>query len=212
MDHEAVFAASARERRGVADLLEGLDERSLATPSLCGGWDVRTVGGHLAVAAAPSKAPFVLAVLRSAGNLHRANDLVARAAGRHEVSALVASLRRNAASRFAPPLVGPRAPLTDLLVHGGDIRVPLGLAHEPDGSAVTTALQFLTHGRPVGFVSRGRLAGLRLSATDLDWSHGRGAELAGRGIDLLMAACGRSAVLPRLTGAGVDILRSRLAR
>jgi len=126
----------------------------------------------------------VLAVLRSAGNLHRANDLVARAAGRHELSALVASLRRNAASRFAPPQVGPRAPLTDLLVHGGDIRVRLGLAHEPDGAAVTTALQFLTHGRPVGFVSRGRLAGLRLSATDLDWSHGRGAELAGRGVDL----------------------------
>lgn len=35
MDTESVFAASAVERRAVADLLDGLDERQLDTPSLC---------------------------------------------------------------------------------------------------------------------------------------------------------------------------------
>ena len=42
------------------------------------------------------------------------------------------------------------------------------------------ALEFVTTGRPVGFVPRGRLRGLRLVATDIDWSAGTGAEEIGR--------------------------------
>lgn len=114
MDSQAVFAACARERRAVADLLESLDERQLATPSLCAGWDVRTVAAHLAAALAPSKRSFLAAAVRHAGNLHRANDAVARQAARRPVADLVEILRRHADRRFAPPLVGPREPLTDL--------------------------------------------------------------------------------------------------
>jgi hypothetical protein len=54
------------------------------------------------------------------------------------------------------------------------------------------------------------LRGLRLVAPDLDWTWGDGATTEGRGIDLLMAACGRHAVLANLTGAGAAVLRDRL--
>jgi len=37
-----------------------------------------------------------------------------------------------------------------------------------------------------------------------------GDHLEGRGIDLLMAACGRTALLPALTGPGVSALAGRL--
>lgn len=210
MDSETVFAASAIERRAVADLLETLDERQLATPSLCRGWDVRTVAGHLASAVSPSRRPFLVAVVRSAGNLHRANDVVARALARRPVEDIVELLRRHADSHFAPPVIGPRGPLTDVLVHAGDIRLPLGLAHDPSPTHVRLALDFVTQGRPVGFVPRGRLTGLRLDADDLTWSWGAGASLRGRGIDVLMAACGRASVLTRLDGPGVLTLRRRL--
>jgi uncharacterized protein (TIGR03083 family) len=205
-----LFAAVAAGRRSVADLLEGLDERQLATPSLCAGWDVGTVGAHLAEAAAPRLLPSLVALVRAGGRPQRANDASARRAARRPVAETVALLRERADSRFTPPVTGPRAPLTEVLVHEADIRMPLGLPHEPDAAAVRTALEFVTTGRPVGFVPRGQLTGLRLVATDLDWSWGDGALARGRGMDLLLAACGREAALPRLEGPGTDRLRERL--
>lgn len=147
---------------------------------------------------------------RSAGNLHRANDALARAQARLPVADTVQALRSGADSRFAPPVVGARGPLTDVLVHAGDMRLPLGLPHAAAASHVRIALRFVTEGRPIGFVPRGRLKGLHLAADDLGWSWGYGAQLTGRGIDLLMAACGRVSVLDRLAGPGAPILRRRL--
>ncbi len=42
-DREFVFAAVADERRRIASLLDGLNDIQLGTPSLCAGWDVKTV-------------------------------------------------------------------------------------------------------------------------------------------------------------------------
>ncbi len=164
VDREQVLAAAARERRAVAELLDGLDAQQLATPSLCVGWDVRTVAAHLAAALAGPDRRFAVAVLRARGDLHRANDALARAEARRPVADLVGRLQRSAGRRVSPPVVGPRGPLTDVLVHGGDMRVPLGLPHDPGADGVRAALQFVTVGRPVGFVPRGRLTGLRLVA------------------------------------------------
>lgn len=110
VDTEAVFAASARHRRAVADLLESLDENQLAVSSLCAGWDVRTVAAHLASAIAPSNRAFMGAVLRHGGNLHHAIDAVARKTARLPVADIVEILRRHADSRFTPPVTGPRGP------------------------------------------------------------------------------------------------------
>ena len=63
-----------------------------------------------------------------------------------------------------------------------------------------------------GFVgAKQRVAGLRLVATDVDWSHGSGPEVSGPGEALLLAASGRPAGLPELDGEGVAVLRERLA-
>jgi uncharacterized protein (TIGR03083 family) len=207
---EAVYVASARERHGIADLIIGLDADQLSSPSLCQGWTIRTVAAHLVAATTPSKLPFVLELVRHRGDAHATNDAIARRIATQPAGELATRLRRNADSRFAPPFVGPRGPLTDVLVHGGDMRLPLGLPHTPDPEHVRPALEFVTTGRPVGFVPRGRLRGLRLVATDLDWTWGDGATTEGRGIDLLMAVCGRHTVLTHLTGAGTDVLRDRL--
>jgi Mycothiol maleylpyruvate isomerase N-terminal domain len=52
MDRKSIHAAIAQERRGIADLIDSLDESQLATESLCTGWDVKTVGSHLVSALA----------------------------------------------------------------------------------------------------------------------------------------------------------------
>jgi uncharacterized protein (TIGR03083 family) len=95
-------------------------------------------------------------------------------------------------------------PLTDLLIHGQDIRRPLGLTREFEAHRLRAALDFLASKRAhPGFVPRGRLAGLRLRATDLDWTSGEGAEVSGPGEALMMAMAGRQVALAELTGAGV---------
>ena len=47
-DREGIFAAVANERRQIASLVDGLSEARLETPSLCSGWDVKTVAAHIA--------------------------------------------------------------------------------------------------------------------------------------------------------------------
>ncbi len=206
---ERIFAATARGRRAVADLLDGLDEAQLATPSLCAGWSVQVVAGHLAAAVTPTRA-FVRELLRQRGNAHATNTVLARRFAERPTAELAALLRAHADRKFAPPVVGARGPLADVLIHEGDMRVPLGLAHAPDPADVAPALEFVTTGRPVGFVPRGALRGLRLVATDLGRAWGDGDELSGRAVDLLMAACGRTALLPSLGGRGVAVLAGRL--
>ena len=53
---------------------------------------------------------------------------------------------------------------------------------------------------------RGRTRGLRLVATDIDWSHGGGPEVRGPGEALLMAMAGRGDALKDLSGPGKDEL------
>lgn len=51
---------------------------------------------------------------------------------------------------------------------------------------------------------------LRLTATDLDWATGDGAEVLGPGEALLMAMAGRPHALDDLDGPGMATLRRRV--
>lgn len=46
VERDQIFAATAQERRRIADFIDELDAAQLATPSLCTGWDVKTVAAH----------------------------------------------------------------------------------------------------------------------------------------------------------------------
>lgn len=210
MDDENVFRASASERLAFAEVLESLSPEQLATQSLCGQWDVETVGAHLGAAITTRIPVFAITLLRNRGSFDRANDATARKAAKRGIGATIETIRQNANSRFTPPGSGPRAPLTDVLVHTGDIARPLGLPHTAPDDHVRTALEFLDKGRTVGFVKPGSLTGLRLVADDLGTDVGSGEEIRGRGIDLMMAICGRTHALNDLQGAGVETLRRRL--
>ncbi|MEV6346825.1 maleylpyruvate isomerase family mycothiol-dependent enzyme [Actinoplanes sp. NPDC051851] len=203
----------ADERRGMADLVEALDEKQLATQSLCGEWSVREVIGHVTAAVAAPRSWLLPALVRGGFNVHRANTVLARRLAARSPAELAATLRENATNPFKPPLVGYHGPLTDLQVHGQDIRRPLGLANWLRPDRLRLALEFLTGGtesRPAGFVTRKRLAGLRFEATDLDWSSGTGPTVAGEAEAVMLALCGRPIVLPELTGDGVPTLTTRL--
>jgi len=209
VDREDLFAAVANERRQIATLVEGLDVAQLTTPSLCSGWDVKTVAAHLACSVTDGFSVVMRTALRR-GSLARAIDEFARRGGQLPATEIVATLRQRADYPLSPPVFGPVAPFADILIHGGDIRIPLSLPFEPDPQQVAIALDFLTGPWPFGFVPLGRLWGISLHGTDTDRSWGEGAEIRGPAAALMMAASGRTAPLDNLDGPGLRLLRQRL--
>lgn len=205
-----IGAAIAAERRRIADLLDSLTPAQLEVPSLCGAWTVRQVAGHLVAAVAGRPSQMLGALVTSGFRLHRANAKVATTMARRPPADLAAELRRHAESTFEPPVVGFPGQLTDLQVHGQDMRRPLGLPPGLELDRLRVSLDFLTGGRAIGFTPRRRLTGLRLEATDLSWSWGAGEMLAGPAEALMMAMTGRRVALTDLDGPGVRVLARRL--
>ena len=210
VDRDLIHAAIAEERRGIADLIDDLDDAQLATPSLCAGWDVKTVGAHLVSFLAEGTLRVTWLGARR-GSPDRAIDELARRRAQRPAAEIAASLRDLADHRYCRP--PPQAPglLAEVLAHSGDIRIPIGLPFEPDPQLTATALDFLTGPLPIGLVPLGRLRGIRWQATDMDRTWGEGQEIRGRAPQLMMAAVGRTAVLSAVDGPGLPLLRQRVS-
>jgi uncharacterized protein (TIGR03083 family) len=211
VDAEFSWQAIERERLSLADLLEGLTEEQWNAPSLCEGWRIKDVAAHVALAPQP---PSVWAMLvegvRAGGRFHKLNrDFAVRYADRPGVD-LVADLRNHAASRRLPAVTNYRNILFDILVHGQDIAIPLGIPRDmPKDAAVAGIDRVWMMGRPFGV--KPELKQFRYAATDVDWTAGEGPEVAGPIAALLLLMTGRPAALPWLSGHGVAALGDRLA-
>ncbi|ORV98302.1 maleylpyruvate isomerase family mycothiol-dependent enzyme [Mycobacterium kyorinense] len=210
MDREFVFAAVADERRKIASLLEGLDATQLTTPSLCSDWDIKTVAAHVVSTVTDGTSAFLRLALRR-GSMARAIDELARRGAQLSAAEIAANLHRCAARPISPPLFGPLDPLADVLVHSGDITIPLGLPFRPDPQLAALAMDFLTGPWPFGFVPLGRLRGISLRATDISRVWRSGAEIRGPVSALMMATCGRTALLHLLEGPGLPRLCQRMS-
>jgi uncharacterized protein (TIGR03083 family) len=205
-----LFDQIAAERREFADLVDELTEEQLRTPSLCGDWTVRDVAGHLLMPLVTPLRTILAAMVRARGNFDRANSAMARRVAEQPVPTIASALRERAGSHFTPPGFGPIAPLTDLQIHGQDVRRPIGVPREFDPARLTASLDFLMTPRATrAFVAKGRVDGLRFVADDFDWSSGDGPLVRGPGEALLMAISGRTVALGELTGDGVAVLAGR---
>lgn len=203
-----IFDEIADERRAVADLLSGLTVEQQTTRSLCSEWTVHDVAAHLVMPFVISMPKVMVTMVLCGGSFDRANVRLTREVAKRPLGELVELLGRNAASRFTPPGAGPEAPLTDVLVHGLDIRWPLGVEREIPTQRLLKALNHLS--TPAGLAPKRAFDGLRLHAVDIDWSHGDGPNVRGPAQTLLLAMAGRTAALEQLSGDGVDTLTDRL--
>jgi uncharacterized protein (TIGR03083 family) len=204
------WAEIEQERRDLVDQLDGLTEERWRTPSLCGAWTVRDVLAHLLSPLTPGvKRRFVIAMLKARGNFDQANRILTAGQARQSTPDLLAGLRQHAASRFHPPGLGSEAQLTDVLVHGLDIRIPLSLATDRPADSWRSSLAFLCGPEArKGFISR-PLPGLVVRATDVDFSTpvgGGGDEVTGPAATLALALLRRRAWLDRLEGPGAAAL------
>lgn len=205
MDYFPVISA---ERLAIADMLDELTPQQWETQSLCADWTVRQVAAHLSVVLTHGVRTFLVAAIRAGGNLDRANRLVAAREATRPIPDIVGDLRANADSRFTPPTFGSEAPLTEVLLHGEDMRVPLGVADTRPAERWQGALDLLVSpkGRR-GFAAKG-VPTLRYVATDTEWAHGSGDEVRGPAAALALTMSGRPARLDELTGQGLTTLRA----
>ncbi len=204
-----VWHMTAVERTVLVERLATLDEEQWATPSLCAGWTVRDVTGHILAVASMSTRRFVEGMARNRFSFEQLQtDGIRQQTANRTNADLVAALRASIDSRAKPP--GPSTTvLGETLVHGEDIFRALEaepLAHPVEH--ITTCADFYKKNRFPLKVRR-RIAGVTLRMTDADWSHGSGPEVSGPGIAILLVMLGRKAALPEVQGDGATILAGR---
>jgi uncharacterized protein (TIGR03083 family) len=196
------------ERIELADLLDTFTPEEWDAPTLCTGWRVREVTAHLVEAATMPKGHYIGAALRTGFRVNTMLDREARRLGASPPDELARTLRETAASHNLPPGTKAKDLAMDVFVHTQDVRRPLGRPSTIPEDRLRAVADDLRANAPMG--ARKRIAGLRLEATDINWSTGTGAEVTGPAEALIMAMAGRPAALDDLTGPGVATLRSRL--
>lgn len=198
------------QRHAIADIVESIQTAQWEQPSLCSEWRVRDVVAHLALGSQRIPAGvMVKGAIRARGNFNRMNRDLAVEHARQPIQELVAELRRGAASREVPAVTNYGNILFDVLVHGQDITVPLGIELAvPTPAALAAASTAWNVTWPLWTQKKYR--GLRFVATDVPWTAGSGLEVRGPITALLVTLAGRGAALDRLDGDGVEHLGSRL--
>jgi uncharacterized protein (TIGR03083 family) len=202
-----VWGAIHDERAALASDLQRLTEAQWATPSLCAQWTVQQVLGHM-TATAKMTTPRFLALWTKSGL--RFERMVAREVARETSGPGAETLAGftsvlNATTHPPGPVL---AMVGEAVLHSEDIRRPLGIKREYPTEPVVAVADFYKGSNLVVGAKR-RIEGLRLTATDAEWSHGSGKEVSGPILSLAMAMTGRRAALDDLSGEGVQTLASR---
>jgi uncharacterized protein (TIGR03083 family) len=196
------------EREGLARDLEPLTDAQWATPSLCGGWSVQNLLGHMTATATLKPATFFPKLVKAG---FRFNDMTAKEAAAQAQGSPADTLARfSGAIRNTSHPPGPvDAIYGETVVHSADIRRPLGIDHAFPAEALIRVGDFYRQSNLIVGGKR-RAAGLTLRATDIDWTVGSGPEVSGPALSLIMAITGRAAALDDLSGDGVATLRGRM--
>ncbi|CAL9363769.1 hypothetical protein SUDANB121_00729 [Nocardiopsis dassonvillei] len=203
-----LWALVHAERAALADDLAGLSEEEWATPSLCGGLTVREVLAHLTAGASLNALRWFAGVLRCRFDFDAQVAMrLAEQMGDSGADTL-ARFRAVVTSEVSPPLPV-IAMLGEAVVHGEDIRRPLGISGGRPVAVLTRVAEYY-RGTDQVVVAGSRVKGLRLKATDGPFAAGEGPEVAGGTLALIMAMTGRPAHLDELSGDGVEVLRGRM--
>ncbi len=95
-----------------------------------------------------------------------------------------------------------------VLVHGQDMCRPLGIKRDLPEAHLVPVADFVKDDVHI-FGAKKRIAGLKLTATDMQWSYGNGPEVTGPAEALVMMMAGRSTAVDDLSGEGKAALVAR---
>ncbi|UUX59887.1 maleylpyruvate isomerase family mycothiol-dependent enzyme [Glutamicibacter halophytocola] len=196
------------ERQRLSLLLNGLDPDQWQTTTLSQDWSVRYVAAHLAAAGSTGTGQWLLNMVLSGFSTDRHNDRLLKkywgTSGKQTLENFNRSCNQSrAVFNSVPGLLG------EIVVHGQDVAVALGLNLEPDPAAVHEVARFYST-QDFAVNSKTLIKGLKLIATDDSFTAGHGAVVRGQLLDLVMVMAGRPAFLQQLEGEAVEELRLRL--
>ncbi|WP_348536322.1 maleylpyruvate isomerase family mycothiol-dependent enzyme [Mycobacterium sp. OTB74] len=196
------------ERADFVELLSGLTPEQWDQQSLCTGWRVRDVAAHAFGFDELSRGETVWQFVRGGLIPGRINARVLNLYRDWTSEQLCQMVQRHPDPHGFTAGFGGMIALVDGMVHQQDIRRPLGIPRAiPDGR-LCAVLDFARYAPLMRGAWRAR--GVRLAATDVDWSFGSGPLVSGPGESLLMAMGARLSALEELSGPGLDRLRQNL--
>lgn len=196
------------ERVALIGDLENLSDAQWSTQSLCSAWTVRDVLAHMTTTAKMTPGRFFG---RFAGTGFQFNAMNQKGVN-EELGATpadtLAGFKAQLDRTTAPP--GPLdAMVGEVVIHGQDIRRPLGIAHTYQPEALSLVGDFVIRGNLL-LGGKRRATGLTLVATDVDWTRGAGPEVRGPLASIILALTGRKAGLADLSGDGLPTLTGRI--
>jgi uncharacterized protein (TIGR03083 family) len=202
-----VWSLVHAERAALANDLANLTDHQWATPSLCTGFSVRQVLAHLTAGASLNPVRWLSGVIRCRFDFDKQVAMrLAEQLGDSPAETL-ARFRSVVTSTVKAP-VPAAAVLGEAIVHGEDIRRPLGI-HRDYTITTLTRLADYYQGSDLVVPAKGRIAGLRLRASDGPFATGSGPLVSGSTLALIMAMTGRVTYCDELEGDGVATLRAR---
>jgi uncharacterized protein (TIGR03083 family) len=197
------------ERAALAVDLADMTDEQWKAPSLCTGLTVREVLAHLTAGASLNAVRWMAGVIRCRFDFDKQVAMrLAERLGATPAETLE-RFRRVVPSTTKPPLPAV-AMLGETIVHGEDIRRPLGIRRDYPGEVVTQVAAYY-QGSDLVVVAKGRIDGLKLVADDGPFTTGSGPLVSGPTLALVMAMTGRATYCDELEGDGVELLRSRCA-
>jgi uncharacterized protein (TIGR03083 family) len=192
------------ERREFADFLASLTREQWDEDSLCSRWRVRDVVAHVVGYDELTTASLATRFVRGGFLVNRINAIGTRDLAARSPEDLVQLVRDHIHPRGLTAGFGGMIALVDGMIHQQDIRRPLNMPRAIPSERLEAVLNFALYVPLIRGAWRAR--GVRLAATDLEWSHGKGPEVSGPGEALLMAMAGRSHALRQLDGPGKERL------
>lgn len=209
MSDAATWAMIHTERARVADMLDALSAEQWSADTLCRGWNVQLVAAHMMNAGEQTPSRFMRGLVTNGLRFNVMMDRQARASGTLTPKEIVERIRARTTTTNKPPAAA-IAMLGEVVVHGNDIRQPLGIEDDTSMEAKLACVEMFK-GSNFPVPAKKAIEGLRLNATDVDWSHGTGPDVNGPLVGLLLAMATRP-LAPTLSGEGLSTLRSRLAQ
>jgi uncharacterized protein (TIGR03083 family) len=204
---DEVWPSIRAERAALAADLGDLTADQWATPSLCAGLTVREVLAHLTASASLNTMRWLAGVIRCRFDFDKQVAMrLAEQLGTTPAETLE-RFRHVVPSKTKPALPA-IAVLGETIVHGEDIRRPLGIRRDHPIEVVTRVAEYY-RGTDLVVVAKGRIGGLKLVADDGPFTSGSGLLVSGPTMALVMAMTGRAAYCDDLDGDGVELLRSR---
>ena len=195
--------AARDEMLGLAERLAELNDEQWNSPSLCAEWRIRDVLAHVTAGAegAFGVGSIVRGMLRHGFNYNRWVAADGRVRGQQDPAVVLQALRGAAANRNAVAGARPVRGLMHVLIHGQDMCRPLGIERDLPEAHLVAVADFVKDDVHI-FGTKKRIAGLKLTATDVDWSHGNGPEVTGPAEALVLMMAGRLVAVDDLTGEG----------